>query len=226
MKDVFLWTSNFSSRWWQYARWVHAWNLDEAHIKEISPEIELPDVMIDAALRESSYPRLESKERWCAFSVSLPGGKETPRTPILLLVCEQHLLSLALHDVDIQARPAYEDVPWGTRCALHVIRTVLAVVRQRGRTRRCPWERRRTDRREAFVPAAAVRGLDVGRTRPRNRERNLVAPPEPLPPTQAAEVAQLHADRRDGDDFDLVRSKRDGGKARDDGLAKRHGRDR
>src|SRR2546423_5954926 len=35
------------------ARWVHAWNLDEAHIKEISPEIELPDVMIDAALRES-----------------------------------------------------------------------------------------------------------------------------------------------------------------------------
>src|SRR3954469_5792320 len=114
-------------RWVQQpdARWVHAWNLDEAHIKEISPEIELPDVMIDAALRESSYPRLESKERWCAFSVSLPGGKETPRTPILLLVCEQHLLSLALHEVDIQARPAYEDVPWGTRCALHVIRAVL-----------------------------------------------------------------------------------------------------
>jgi Mg2+ and Co2+ transporter CorA len=81
--------------------------------------------MIDAALRESSYPRLETKERWCAFAVSLPSGKEVPRTPILLLVCEKHLLSLSLHDADIQSRPAYEDVPWGTRCALHVIRTVL-----------------------------------------------------------------------------------------------------
>ena len=106
-------------------RWVHAANLDEARIKEISPDIELPDVMIDAALRESSYPRLEAKERWCAFAVSLPGGKDEPRTPILLLVCEKHLLSLSLHDVAIQSRPAYEDVPWGTRCALHVIRTVL-----------------------------------------------------------------------------------------------------
>ena len=106
-------------------RWMHAANLDEARIKEIAPDVELPDVMIDAALRESSYPRLEAKARWCAFAVSLPGGKKAPRTPVLLLVCEQHLLSLALHEVDIQSRPAYEDVPWGTRCALHVMRTVL-----------------------------------------------------------------------------------------------------
>src|SRR5205085_9012372 len=106
-------------------RWMHAANLDEARIKELAPLVELPDVMIDAALRESSYPRLEAKERWCAFAVSLPGGKDQPRTPILLLVCEKHLLSLSLREVDIQSRPAYDDVPWGTRCALHVIREVL-----------------------------------------------------------------------------------------------------
>jgi len=106
-------------------RWLHAANLDEARIKEIAPDIELPEVMIDAALRESSYPRLEAKERWCAFAASLPGAKDQPRTPILLLVCEKHLLSLSLHQVDIQSRPAYEEVPWGTRCALHVIREVL-----------------------------------------------------------------------------------------------------
>src|SRR5205085_12274493 len=106
-------------------RWMHAANLDEARIKELAPLVELPDVMIDAALRESSYPRLESKERWCAFALSLPESGEVPRTPILLLVCQKHLLSLSLHEVGIQSRPAYEDVPWGTRCALHVIRTVL-----------------------------------------------------------------------------------------------------
>ncbi|HZE61909.1 MAG TPA: CorA family divalent cation transporter [Burkholderiales bacterium] len=106
-------------------RWMHAANLDEARIKEIAPDVELPDVMIDAALRESSYPRLEARARWCAFAVSLPGGKKMPRTPVLLLVCERHLLSFSLHDVDIQSRPAYADVPWGTRCALHVVRAVL-----------------------------------------------------------------------------------------------------
>src|SRR5213075_2992656 len=81
-------------------RWLHAANLDEARIKEIAPDIELPEVMIDAALREA-------KERWCAFAASLPGAKDQPRTPILLLVCEKHLLSLSLHQVDIQSRPAY-----------------------------------------------------------------------------------------------------------------------
>jgi Mg2+ and Co2+ transporter CorA len=106
-------------------RWVHAANLDEARIKEIAPLADLPDVMIAAALRESSYPRLESKERWCAFALSLPGSRDRPRTPVLLLVCQQHLLSLSLHAVELQERPAYDDVPWGTRCALHVIRAVL-----------------------------------------------------------------------------------------------------
>ena len=103
-------------------RWMHAANLDAPRIKELAKLVELPDVMVDAALRESSYPRLESSKRWCAFALSLPGK---PRTPVMLLVSERHLLSLSLHEVDVQRAPAYQDVPWGTRCALQVIRTVL-----------------------------------------------------------------------------------------------------
>src|SRR5437764_370656 len=81
--------------------------------------------MVDAALRESSYPRLVSKARWCAFALSLPAGTRAPRSPVLLLVSKGHLLSLTLHPADLQAPPAYEDVPWGARCALHVINSVL-----------------------------------------------------------------------------------------------------
>jgi Mg2+ and Co2+ transporter CorA len=106
-------------------RWVHAANLDAAHIKEIARIAELPDVMIDAALRESSYPRLESSARWAAFAMSLPGWGDEPRTPVLLLVSQRHLLSLSLHPVELQSQPGNDDLPWGTRCALHVIREVL-----------------------------------------------------------------------------------------------------
>src|SRR5438067_2793849 len=106
-------------------RWMHVANLDEAHIKEIAAVVDLPDVMVDAALRESSYPRLESKARGCAFALSLPAGTRAPRSPVLLLVSKDHLLSLTLHAVELQGRPAYDDVPWGSRCALHVIAAVL-----------------------------------------------------------------------------------------------------
>ena len=106
-------------------RWMHVANLDAAHIKEIGSVVDLPDVMVDAALRESSYPRLVSKARWCAFALSLPAGTRAPRSPVLLLVSRGHLLSLTLRAMELQSRPAYEDVPWGTRCALHVIAAVL-----------------------------------------------------------------------------------------------------
>src|SRR5438105_7133121 len=39
-------------------RWLHADNLDAARIKEMASVVDLPQVMVDAALRESSYPRL------------------------------------------------------------------------------------------------------------------------------------------------------------------------
>ena len=104
---------------------MHGANLDAAHIEEVAHIAELPDVMVDAALRESSYPRLESSARWVAFAMSLPGWGDAPRSPVLLLVSKDHLLSLTLHAVELQGRPAYDDVPWGSRCALHVIAAVL-----------------------------------------------------------------------------------------------------
>jgi Mg2+ and Co2+ transporter CorA len=106
-------------------RWMHAANLDAARIRRLAALVDLPEVMVDAALRESSYPRLESSARWQAFSLSLPGWGETPRTPVLLLVSERHLLTLSLHDIELQSRPGRDELPWGTRCAVHVIGTVL-----------------------------------------------------------------------------------------------------
>jgi CorA-like Mg2+ transporter protein/Ion transport protein len=105
--------------------WLHAANLDAAHIKELAALVELPDVMVDAALRETSYPRLQSTARWCAFALSLPGTSERPRSPVLLLLAKDHLLSLSLHPVDLQRMPGFEELPWGTRCALHAIGGVL-----------------------------------------------------------------------------------------------------
>src|SRR6185436_9280864 len=34
-------------------------------------------------------------------------------------------LSLALYRAEVQAPPGFEPLPWGTRCALHVVRQVL-----------------------------------------------------------------------------------------------------
>ena len=105
--------------------WMHAGNLDAAHIKEIARSVGLPHVMVEAALRETSYPRLESTKRWGAFALSIPGQEEGRRSPVLLLVAENHLLSLSLHAVELQTPPGFSELPWGARCALHVIRRVL-----------------------------------------------------------------------------------------------------
>src|SRR5437868_9295723 len=106
-------------------RWLHASNVDAARIKEIAQRVDLPVAMVEAALRESSYPRLESSERWAAFALSLPGAQDAPRTPVLLLAGERHLLSLSLHAIDLQSAPRNPELPWGARCAVHVIRHVL-----------------------------------------------------------------------------------------------------
>jgi Mg2+ and Co2+ transporter CorA len=105
--------------------WLHAANLDAARTKEIAAIVDLPDVMLDAALRETSYPRLVSSARWGAFALSIPGSEHAPRNPVLLLVAERHLLSLSRHPVDLQRRPGFETLPWGARCTLYVIRHVL-----------------------------------------------------------------------------------------------------
>ena len=87
----------------------------------------MPHVMVEAALHESSYPRLESGPRWSALSLSVPSeGDALHRDPVLLLVAQDDMLSLALHPLDLQKTPeGLAAVPWGPRCALDVIRRVL-----------------------------------------------------------------------------------------------------
>src|ERR1039457_4511905 len=54
-------------------------------------------------------------------------GDVTHRDPVLLLVTANDVLSLAPHPLDLQQLPAESGaLPWGPRCALHIIRLVLA----------------------------------------------------------------------------------------------------
>jgi Mg2+ and Co2+ transporter CorA len=108
--------------------WLHASNLAPNHLLEIASAIGVPHVMIEAALHESSYPRIESGARWTALTISLPAaGDAIHRDPVLLLVTANDMLSLAPHPLDLQQLPAESGaLPWGPRCALHIIRLVLA----------------------------------------------------------------------------------------------------
>jgi Mg2+ and Co2+ transporter CorA len=105
--------------------WLHAANLDESQLREVAARVALPQAVLEAALRETSYPRLESTPRWCAFTLSFPRSDDAPRSPVLLLVAEEQLLSLSLEPLALQRRPGFEHLPWGTRSLLHVVRCVL-----------------------------------------------------------------------------------------------------
>lgn len=107
--------------------WLHASNLAPDRLMEIASAVGVPHVMIEAALHESSYPRIESGARWTALTVSLPSaGDAFHRDPVLLLVTANDVLSLAPHPLDLQQLPAESGaLPWGPRCALHIIRLVL-----------------------------------------------------------------------------------------------------
>jgi Mg2+ and Co2+ transporter CorA len=108
--------------------WLHASNLSPERLIEIASAAGVPHVMIEAALQESSYPRIESGSRWTALTVSLPStGDFLHRDPILLLVSANSVLSLASHPLELQQLPAESGaLPWGPRCALHIIRLTLA----------------------------------------------------------------------------------------------------
>jgi len=108
--------------------WLHASNLAPERLKEVAVPLGVPRVLIEAALHEASFPRLESGPRWTALTVSLPTLGERPhRDPLLLLVSETDLLTLTPHPLDLQQAPGDEDtLPWGPRCALQIIRLVLA----------------------------------------------------------------------------------------------------
>ena len=120
--ELLRWTSAPTSGW------LHASNLSPERLMEIASAAGVPHVMIEAALQESSYPRIESGSRWTALTVSLPStGDAILRDPVLLLVSSNSVLSLASHPFDLQQMPAESGaLPWGPRCALHVIRLVLA----------------------------------------------------------------------------------------------------
>ena len=107
--------------------WLHASSLSPQRLQEIAAAAGAPHVMIEAALHEASYPRLEPGPRWTALTLSVPGrGGDGRRDPVLLLFTEGDALSLALQPLDIQKPPAgFEGLPWGTRCVLDLVRRVL-----------------------------------------------------------------------------------------------------
>lgn len=85
--------------------------------------------MIEAALQESSYLRIESGVRWTAQTISLPLASDAMRhDPVLLLASKNGMLSLSMHSLDLPLPPADSGIlPWGTRCALHIICLALAL---------------------------------------------------------------------------------------------------
>jgi Mg2+ and Co2+ transporter CorA len=107
--------------------WLHASNLAPERLMEVASALGVPRVMIEGALHESSYPRIESGASWTALTLSLPAtGDPIHRDPILMLVTANDVLSLAPHPLDLQQLPAESGaLPWGPRCALHIIRLVL-----------------------------------------------------------------------------------------------------
>jgi magnesium transporter len=108
--------------------WLHASNLSAEQLQQLAAAAGIPHVMMEAALHESSYPRLESGPHWSVLTVSVPYWSElTRRDPVLLLISENDVLSLAARPLELQQPPtAFETLPWGPRCTLHVIRHVLA----------------------------------------------------------------------------------------------------
>ncbi|MBL0141188.1 MAG: ion transporter [Betaproteobacteria bacterium] len=107
--------------------WIHASNLSPERLREAAQAAGVPHVLVEAALNESSYPRLETGKRWSALTLSVPSKADNlRRDPVLLLVSGGHLLSLAVHALELEKPPeAFGDLPWGTRCALDVVRRVI-----------------------------------------------------------------------------------------------------
>ena len=107
--------------------WMHASNLPPEAAKQIAEAAELPYAMVEAALRNANYPRLESVPKWYALMFMMPPGEGVAqRNPVLLLVSKDALLTLALQPVELQTPLAGDSsLPWGPRCMLHLARAVL-----------------------------------------------------------------------------------------------------
>jgi Mg2+ and Co2+ transporter CorA len=119
--DLLRWAASPTSEW------IHASNLPPQRLREAAEAAGVPHVMVEAALNESSYPRLETGPRWSALTLSVPPkGDILRRDPVLMLLSEDDVLSLALYPLDLEKPPAaFGTLPWGPRCALDVVRRVL-----------------------------------------------------------------------------------------------------
>ncbi len=106
--------------------WHHASNLTASRLHEIARAAGVPNVLVEAALHEASFPRLEATPRWTALTAWMP-RPDGRRDAVLLLVAKDDLLTLSVSPIDLHAGasgPA--DLPWGPRCALAILRRILA----------------------------------------------------------------------------------------------------
>ena len=119
--DLLRWAASPTSEW------IHASNLAPQRLREAAEAAGVPHVMVEAALNESSYPRLESGKRWSSLTISVPSRSDLgSRDPVLLLLTEDDVLSLAVHPLELEKPPAqFGALPWGPRGALDVVRRVL-----------------------------------------------------------------------------------------------------
>ena len=120
--DLLRWAASPTSEW------IHASNLSPQRLREAAEAAGVPHVMVEAALNESSYPRLETGPRWSALTLSVPSKSDIlRRDPVLMLLSEDDVLSLALYPLELEKPPEqFDALPWGPRCALDVVRRVLS----------------------------------------------------------------------------------------------------
>ena len=94
--------------------WLHAANLDAAHLDGLAHATGLPRARLDAALGEASYPRLDKLERWTALTLPLFRA-DGSREALMVLLSEEGVLSLARHEELVggfeRALRALEEIP-------------------------------------------------------------------------------------------------------------------
>lgn len=121
-EDVLRWAGRPS------ADWMHVSNIPRDRLAELAAATGVSRGLIESALHDSSFPRLETGPRWSALTLWMPQAQpRLQRDPVLLLVSGEDLLSLAPGAPDLMgSHPADEALPWGVRCTLGVIRRHLS----------------------------------------------------------------------------------------------------
>jgi len=107
--------------------WLHASNLEPARIEELARATRISRQLIETALGESSYPRLEPGPKWVTFSLALPqpdGGRES----LLMILGEECVLSLTLYRSESRTPfvvPPPAPRAWPVRAVVSVLRQAL-----------------------------------------------------------------------------------------------------